>query len=358
MFRTLVRESGRRLALIVLMVTAAGAAQTPDAFAAPAGTPHYPDLQTVIPTTALSVVQGVDGREFRYTHLVFNAGPGPLQIQPQYNGASGNYQGEQRIYTHNASNQWSLASSVRVPDPFVFHAAHGHFHFPLAAFGLYAVAADGGIGAPVAVSPKNGFCIDDSYIYDATVQHAGTFVGTKGSCADPTTLRGLTVGAADDYDYRDPGQAIPFAGVPDGTYWFRAMTDPNNDLAEANEANNETDVQVTVAGSTVTAGQVLHPDTTPPPISWGAPADGARVLGNVTLSASTPAGGAVQFLVDGNGVGSAASAPYSLSWNSTTVVDGEHWVVARTTDAQGRTNTTTPVALTSPTRRRRPCQGC
>jgi hypothetical protein len=344
-FRTLVRESGRRLALIVLIVAAAGAAQAPAAFAAPAGTPHYPDLQTVIPTTALSVAQGADGREFRYTHLVFNAGPGPLQIQPQYNGASGNYQGEQRIYTHNASNQWSLASSVRVPDPFVFHAAHGHFHFPLAAFGLYAVAADGGIGAPVAVSPKNGFCIDDSYIYDATVQHAGTFVGTKGSCADPTTLRGLTVGAADDYDYRDPGQAIPFAGVPDGTYWFRAMTDPNNDLAEANEANNETDVQVTVAGSTVTAGQVLHPDTTPPPISWGAPADGARVLGNVTLSASTPAGGAVQFLVDGNGVGSAASAPYSLSWNSTTVVDGEHWVVARTTDAQGRTNTTTPVAL-------------
>ena len=34
-----------------------------------------------------------------------------------------------------------------------------------------------------------------------------------------------------------------------------------------------------------------------------------------------------------------------LNWDSTTVVDGEHWVAARTTDAQGRTNTTTPVAL-------------
>ena len=38
-----------------------------------------------------------------------------------------------------------------MPDAFVFHAAHGHFHFPLAAFGLYAVAPDGGIGGPVAV---------------------------------------------------------------------------------------------------------------------------------------------------------------------------------------------------------------
>ena len=71
------------------------------------------------------------------------------------------------------------------------------------------------------------------------------------------------------------------------------------------------------------------------------------MLGNVTLSASTTAagGGGVQFLVDGNVVGSASSSPYSFSWNSTTVVDGEHWVAARTTDAQGRTNTTTTVAL-------------
>lgn len=221
MFRALVRESGRTTALLVLILTATGGVVTSGALAAPpAGTPHYPDLQTVIPTTAFSVTQGTDGREFRYTHLIFNAGPGPLEVQPQYNGASGNYQGVQTVYTHDASNRWSLVSSTRVPDAFVFHAAHGHFHFPLAAFGLYAVAADGGIGAPVAVSPKNGFCIDDSYIYDSTVVHAGTFVGTKGSCADPTTLRGLTVGAADEYDYRDPGQAIPFDGVPDGTYWF------------------------------------------------------------------------------------------------------------------------------------------
>ena len=157
-------------------------------------------------------MQGTDGREFRYTHLVYNAGPGPLEIQPQYNGASGDYQGVQKLYTHDAADQWSLASSVRVPDAFVFHAAHGHFHFPLASFGLYSVAADGGIGAPITISPKNGFCIDDSYIYDSSVPHASTYIGTKGSCADPTTLRGLTVGAADEYDFRDPGQAIPFQG--------------------------------------------------------------------------------------------------------------------------------------------------
>jgi hypothetical protein len=81
-----------------------------------------------------------------------------------------------------------------VPDAFVFHAAHGHFHFPLASFGLYAVAADGGPGAPVALSPKNGFCITDSYISNTTVEHSGTWRWTgpaapRGS-ARPSPARG------------------------------------------------------------------------------------------------------------------------------------------------------------------------
>jgi hypothetical protein len=343
--RSNVRGAGGN-ALVVLVIVIACAACAQAAVAAPAGTTHYPDLQTVIPTDSFSVVQGATGREFRYTHLVYNAGLGPLEIEPQYNQASGNYQGQQALYTHNASGTWSLVSRVRVPDAFVFHAEHGHFHFPLAAFGLYTVAANGGIGAPVSISPKNGFCISDSYIYDGTIDHAGAFVGTQGSCADPTTLRGLTVGAADEYDYRDPGQAIPFDGLPDGTYWFRAVTDPNNDFVEANEANNETDVKVTISGSTVTAGEVRHPDTTPPPLTWSSPAEGSRVAGLVGLSASTTATtGGVQFLVDGNPVGVATGSPYTLGWDSTTVVDGVHWVSARVTDANGNTNTTTPVAL-------------
>jgi hypothetical protein len=41
-----------------------------------AGLTHYPDLQTIIPTDTFSVVQGAAGKEFRYTHLVYNQGPG------------------------------------------------------------------------------------------------------------------------------------------------------------------------------------------------------------------------------------------------------------------------------------------
>lgn len=315
--------------------------------AAPAGTVHLPDLQTIIPTDAFSVVTTTTGKEFRYTHLVYDAGPGPLEVQPTYVQSTGGYRGTQEVFTHDANGTWSQVGQYRVPDVFVYHAEHGHFHFPLASFGLYRVSATGGLGAAVALSPKVGFCIDDSYIYSSTVAHSATFVGTRSSCTDPSGLRGLSVGGADEYDYRDPGQAIPIDGVPDGTYWFKAVTDPNNDFVEANEANNETDVKVTIQGSTVTAGEVRHPDTTPPPVSLAAPTEGATVRGQVVLRATTPltTPAKVEFVVDGTVVGPAVagSTGWTYTWNSASVVDGSHWVAARVTDTLGRVGTS-PVA--------------
>ena len=87
------RSLRRGAPLVVVLVNVAFSATSP-AFAAPAGTTHYPDLQTVIPTDAFSIVNRTEGREFRYTHLVYNAGPGPLEIRPEYSESSGNYQGQ------------------------------------------------------------------------------------------------------------------------------------------------------------------------------------------------------------------------------------------------------------------------
>src|SRR4051812_35254526 len=64
------------LALAVLALAPAVAA------ANPAGTLHAPDIRTVIPATDFSIAGTGTTREFRYTHLVYNAGPGPLEIQP------------------------------------------------------------------------------------------------------------------------------------------------------------------------------------------------------------------------------------------------------------------------------------
>jgi hypothetical protein len=267
-----------------------------------------------------------------------------------YDDVTGGYRGTQEVFTHNSSGQWSQLSQSRVPDVFEFHAEHGHFHFPLASFGLYTVAADGGVGTPVALSPKVGFCIDDSYIYNSNVEHAGTFVGTRSSCTDPSGLRGISVGGADEYDYRDPGQAIPFDGVQDGTYWFKAVTDPNNDFAEANESNNETDVKVTVSGSTVTSGEVRRPDSSPPASTLTSPTEDAVVKGVAILTATTPVANPakVEFVLDGHLLGAATGTgnPYTRSWDTTAQLDGTHWLAVRVTDNQGRIGTSPVRAVT------------
>lgn len=79
-----------------------------------------------------------------------------------------------------------------------------------------------------------------------------------------------------------------------------------------------------------------------PTVTMASP--GATVNRTVTLSASAAAtGGAsvkqVDFLVDGTIVGTATASPYSVSWDSTTVSDGNHALTGKVTDNQMQTAT-------------------
>jgi hypothetical protein len=307
----------------------------------------YPDLSAIIPTTgtkAMRIVGTGSTREFQYTHDTFNEGPGSLVIQPAFNSASGNYQGTQYIYTYNSLGGWSISGENPVAGAFIFHAEHGHFHFPLVTFGLYGNIDPDGVpgnlddvpGNLIVLSEKNGFCINDSFIYDPSLPHAGE-TGTFGSCSDPATLRGLHIGAVDEYDLHDPGQSIPIPNLANGTYWFKALADPENFLAESDKTNNETDVELTINGNTVQVLRTVIPVlNNPPTITLSSPLSGISVSGNVTLSASTETTSGVQYLLDGLPFGSiVTAAPYNLAWNTTTVPDGIHWLAAQTKDSTG-----------------------
>jgi hypothetical protein len=120
------------------------------------------------------------------------------------------------------------------------------------------------------------------------------------------------------------------------------------------------------AGNTVTSGAVpvtvnnFAADTTPPAVSFTAPASGAAVSGKLTVSvnASDNAGvTAVQFKLDGVNLGSQdATAPYSIAWNTGTVANGAHTLTAVAWDAAGNMGTSgavqvkvnNPVADTTP----------
>jgi hypothetical protein len=77
---------------------------------------------------------------------------------------------------------------------------------------------------------------------------------------------------------------------------------------------------------------------------------GASVNRSVKLTASAAAmGGAsvtqVDFLIDGASVGTATAAPYTVSWDSTTVSDGNHTLTGKVTDSQSQTATSAAITV-------------
>ena len=102
--------------------------------------------------------------------------------------------------------------------------------------------------------------------------------------------------------------------------------------------------------STAVSATTLTPDTTPPTVSITAPAGGATVSNTITVSANASDNVAVadvQFQLDGVNLGpDLTAAPYSISWDTTTVGNGSHTLTAKARDTSQNSTTSAPVMVT------------
>jgi hypothetical protein len=90
-------------------------------------------------------------------------------------------------------------------------------------------------------------------------------------------------------------------------------------------------------------------DTTAPSVTLTAPADGAVVSGNVTLSANASDASGIRqvaFLVNGQPIGTSTTPPYQVTWNSAGSTTAT--IAARATDTAGNI-TTSPAATVTVT---------
>lgn len=90
-------------------------------------------------------------------------------------------------------------------------------------------------------------------------------------------------------------------------------------------------------------------DTTSPTVALTAPASGATVSGVTTLTATAAdASGVtkVEFYVDGNLVSTDTSAAYSFAWNTTTVSNATHTLLAKAYDPSGNVGSSSAVTVT------------
>ena len=121
-----------------------------------------------------------------------------------------------------------------------------------------------------------------------------------------------------------------------------AGSDPHTFSARARDA----------AGNLTTSAIVtITIDNTAPTVSMTTPANGATVSGTVTVSATASDNKGVvsaQFLLDGVPLGTEdTTAPYAISWDSTTASSGPHTLSARARDAAGNLTTSATVSVTS-----------
>ena len=135
---------------------------------------------------------------------------------------------------------------------------------------------------------------------------------------------------------RVTSHAVALSGLAPATvYYYRVRS--------SDAAGN-----LAVSGGATFTTTVL--DTAPPAVVVTAPANGSLVSGTVSVQADASDNvgvSSVQFLLDGVNLGSAdATAPYSVSWNSTSAANGTHVLSARAVDAAGRTTTSVGVNVT------------
>jgi hypothetical protein len=107
------------------------------------------------------------------------------------------------------------------------------------------------------------------------------------------------------------------------------------------------------AGNVTTSSAVtvtVSNDTTPPAVTITSPASGSTVSGTITVTASASDNigvAGVQFTLDGVSLGAEdTSAPYAVSWDTSTASDGSHTLTARARDAAGNATTSDPVTVT------------
>ena len=107
---------------------------------------------------------------------------------------------------------------------------------------------------------------------------------------------------------------------------------------------------LSLSGVLVALRPASGPPNTPPTVSITQPGNNATVSGTTTVSANasddTGVAG-VQFKVDGANIGPEdTSSPYSITWDTTAVGNGQHTITAVARDSASQTTTSAPVTVT------------
>lgn len=221
-------------ATLLLLLRAAG--PSPPPLAAPVD-PHYPDL-AMAPLSSLLVGHEDGGRVFlRFSATLVNVGVGPLLVNAHRPFPfRDDWQVSQRI------EDGAGGYSERPVNARLLFGGDGHDHWHVV--GTEAHQLETMENEIVGGLVKSGFCFFDNVAYRTSLPGAPDAAAHSsaecGAQLDRDVAMGLSVGWGDEYQWYLLDQTIEITAVPDGRYRLRAIADPADELAESDEANNDT----------------------------------------------------------------------------------------------------------------------
>ena len=243
----------------------------------------------------------------RFLSLSFTAGAGSLNIQAPAN-ANLAPPGYYMLFLVNSNGVPSIARFMRFPSPSADATA------PSVPGNL---SGSGGIGTAALswTASTDNFGVSHYNVHRSTV--AGFVPAAANRVGQSTTT------------------TFAESGLTPGTYFYAVTAQ---------------DVAGNISGPSNETAVAVASDTTPPAVAVTAPVNGSTINGLVTLTATASDNvgvAGVQFRIDGTPFGTEdTSAPYSASWNTTTVANGAHVVTAVARDAAGNQQVSAEVNVT------------
>jgi hypothetical protein len=229
-------------AIVVVLLVGAASVFGGTAGARQAPTALRPDIVPVASTQVqIRVVHG--SKRLYLSFETEDTGAGPLEMQPVAEDCDGDGSTTddrtalQHVYGDtDGSGDYTPGTDavIRtvVAGCFVYHAAHGHWHFEdYANYRLLTLA-----GERLRSHSKVGFCMLDTSSVDPDLPgHPSSRVYT--GCPD-LALQGISVGWADTYTVYTPGQFINVDGLAPATYCLVGIADPSDKIVESDETDN------------------------------------------------------------------------------------------------------------------------